>query len=377
MNKKKYDLVVIGAGLSSLMFLNRYLKKFKTHSVLILESKKNIKKDQTFCVWEGPGLDCIQQNFNLTPKKTWNKILIQNQDKNISRTISPYQYVCFDGYETFNQLIKEHANQLEIIRNISVDKIEKEHDVFNVFSKNKLFQGYYVVDSRNNYSDLDIKSVHIKQAFVGHEIDLPVDTFHSDQATIMSFKDNSEEVEFTYILPFSSKKALIETTVFSKNPNLNNIERRHKEFLKVYAGYKIHRTEKAIIPMAIMREIQENDVLKIGTNVGMIRPSSGYSMRRIASWILNINIVKLNKNNHKYYQYKQDKLLNWLDSIFLKVIYFYPDQGPYLFMQLFSRVSMPSLIRFLSDKPSMLDLIRVLWSMPKILMIKGMQKNNV
>ena len=374
---KKYDLVVIGAGLSSLMFLNRYLKKFKKHSVLILESKKNIKKDQTFCVWEGPGLDSIQKNFNLQPKKTWNKILIQNQDKNISRTISPYQYVCFDGYETFNRLIKEHANQVEIKRNILVDKIEKKHDVFNIFCKNKLFQGHYVVDSRNNDKDLDVTSVHVKQAFVGHEIDLPKDTFSSDQATIMSFKDNSEEVEFTYILPFSSKKALIETTVFSKNPNLNSIARKHKELLKVYKDYKVIRSEKAIIPMAIVKDETENAVLRIGTNVGMVRPSSGYSMRRIASWILNINIVKLNEANHKYYQYKQDKFLNWLDSIFLKVIYYYPDQGPYLFMQLFSRVNMSSLIRFLSDKPSILDLIKVLWSMPKILMIKGMQKNNV
>ena len=374
---KKYDLVVIGAGLSSLMFLNRYLKKFKKHSVLILESKKSIKKDQTFCVWEGPGLDSIQKNFNLQPKKTWNKILIQDQDKNISRTISPYQYVCFDGYETFNRLIKEHANQVEIKRNILVDKIEKKHDVFNIFCKNKLFQGHYVVDSRNNDKDLDVTSVHVKQAFVGHEIDVPKDTFSSDQATIMSFKDNSEEVEFTYILPFSSKKALIETTVFSKNPNLNSIARKHKELLKVYKDYKVIRSEKAIIPMAIVKDETENAVLRIGTNVGMVRPSSGYSMRRIASWILNINIVKLNEANHKYYQYKQDKFLNWLDSIFLKVIYFYPDQGPYLFMQLFSRVNMPSLIRFLSDKPSILDLIKVLWSMPKILMIKGMQKNNV
>ena len=374
---KKYDLVVIGAGLSSLMFLNRYLKKFKKHSVLILESKKSIKKDQTFCVWEGPGLDSIQKNFNLKPKKTWNEILIKNQDKNISRTISPYQYVCFDGYETFNRLIKEHANQVEIKRNILVDKIEKKHDVFNVFCKNKLFQGHYVVDSRNNDKDLDVTSVHVKQAFVGHEIDVPKDTFSSDQATIMSFKDNSEEVEFTYILPFSSKKALIETTVFSKNPNLNRIAIRHKELLKAYKDYKILRTEKAIIPMAIMKDKTENAALRIGTNAGMVRPSSGYSMRRIASWILNINIVKLNEVNHKYYQYKQDKFLNWLDSIFLKVIYFYPDQGPYLFMQLFSSVSMPSLIRFLSDKPSILDLIKVLWSMPKILMIKGMQKNNV
>ena len=63
--KKKYDLVVIGAGLSSLMFLNRYLKKFKDHSILILESKDEIKKDQTFCVWEGPGILSIQKYFNL------------------------------------------------------------------------------------------------------------------------------------------------------------------------------------------------------------------------------------------------------------------------------------------------------------------------
>ena len=247
----------------------------------------------------------------------------------------------------------------------------------SIFCKNKLFQGHYVVDSRNNDKDLDVTSVHVKQAFVGHEIDVPKDTFSSDQATIMSFKDNSEEVEFTYILPFSSKKALIETTVFSKNPNLNSIARKHKKLLRAYKDYKILRSEKAIIPMAIMKDKTENAALRIGTNAGMVRPSSGYSMRRIASWILNINIVQLNEANHKYYQYKQDKFLNWLDSIFLKVIYFYPDQGPYLFMQLFSRVNMPSLIRFLSDKPSILDLIKVLWSMPKILMIKGMQKNNV
>ena len=112
-----------------------------------------------------------------------------------------------------------------------MDKIEKQHDVFNVFCKNKLFQGQYVVDSRNNDKDLDITSIHVKQAFVGHEIDVPKDTFSSDQATIMSFKDNSEEVEFTYVLPFSSKKALIETTVFSKNPNLNSIARKHKKLL--------------------------------------------------------------------------------------------------------------------------------------------------
>ena len=203
--KKEYDLVVIGAGLSSLMFLNRYLKKFKHHSILILEQKEKVEKNQTFCVWEGPGLNSIQKSFNLKPKKTWDKIFIKHHDKELKRDISPYKYVCFDGYNTLKQLIEDYSDQLEIKRNIVVEKIEKKHNLYIIYSKNKLFKGNYVVDSRNNYAETDIKSAHIKQAFVGHEIQVSKNTFTPDRATIMSFTDNSQEVEFTYILPFSNK----------------------------------------------------------------------------------------------------------------------------------------------------------------------------
>ena len=126
--------------------------------------------------------------------------------------------------------------------------------------------------------------------------------------------------------------------------------------------------------MAIIKNSYKDDFLKIGMSVGMVRPSSGYSMRRIANWISSLKIIKLSSTTQKYYIYKQNWLLNWLDSIFLKVIYFYPNQGPELFIQLFSKVNMPSLIRFLSDKPSFIDLMIVLWSMPKKLMIKGLKK---
>ena len=53
---KSYDIVVIGAGLSSLMFLSRYIIKNKDQSILLIE--KSIKKNinQTFCIWQGPDL---------------------------------------------------------------------------------------------------------------------------------------------------------------------------------------------------------------------------------------------------------------------------------------------------------------------------------
>ena len=43
---KSYDIVVIGAGLSSLMFLSRYILKNKDQSILLIE--KSIKKKVSY-----------------------------------------------------------------------------------------------------------------------------------------------------------------------------------------------------------------------------------------------------------------------------------------------------------------------------------------
>ena len=40
--KTEYDIIVIGAGLSSLMFLSKMLKQKTKLSVLVLEQKKSI-----------------------------------------------------------------------------------------------------------------------------------------------------------------------------------------------------------------------------------------------------------------------------------------------------------------------------------------------
>ena len=88
--KKKYDLIIIGAGLSSLMFLNQYLKKTSEQKILLLEQKDKINNDQTFCVWEGPGLPNISENFQLKPKKIWNNIVLNSLNDHIKRHVKPY-----------------------------------------------------------------------------------------------------------------------------------------------------------------------------------------------------------------------------------------------------------------------------------------------
>jgi len=372
--KKTYDLIVIGAGLSSLMFLSQYIKKFNNQSILLLEQKKVIKQDQTFCVWEGPGLQSITNNFELTPKKIWKKIIIQDDEKLIIKDISPYRYVCFDGKETLEKLLKVCKSKVTVINNKKVNKIIYKDNVHKVKTINNTYHGKFIIDSRINFKDHEVKSVLVKQAFIGHEIEVKQSTWNKNEVRLMSFRRNKKEVEFTYLLPFSSKRALVETTVFSSSPNLKDIAKKHKIQLKKYEVYKIKRIEKAIIPMAVICPDDERGILKIGTSAGMVRASSGYSMRRVANWVLKLKTTQISSNSLSKYKFQSNPLLNWLDKIFLNVIYNSPEKGPHLFMTLFNKSKTSSLIRFLSDEASKSDLINILLSMPKRTMLKGLFK---
>ena len=190
----------------------------------------------------------------------------------------------------------------------------------------------------------------------------------------MSFIKKENQIEFIYILPFTKKRALVETTVFSIEPDLKAIENTHKEILKTYEPYRKIRQEKAIIPMVVISPFEEKRILKIGIGGGMMRASSGYSMRRVANWAIKIGERRLSEDNISTFRHRSNKWLNYLDKIFLNVILKYPEKGPYLFMKLFKRAKMPPLIRFLSDKPSGADLINILLCMPKRLMLKGLAK---
>ena len=377
--KKIYDLVVIGSGLSSLMFLYQYLKKNSGQSILLLEQKDGFKQDQTFCVWEGPGLPDITNEFKLKPKKSWGKIILNSCNYEIKRDIEPYKYVCFDGKETLESLYNECKIKITAKKNELVEQTNYKNDIHIITTNNATYHGKCIVDSRNNIKTHEIKSPLVKQAFVGDEIELTKNLFSPDEVTLMSFKEKNNAIEFTYLLPFSKNRALIETTVFSSSPNLKEIQDSHDVLLKKYEPYTKIRQEKATIPMAIIMPDEEKAVLRIGTGGGMIRASSGYSMRRIANWALALNEGNINANNVSSYKYQFSPLLNWLDKIFLNVILRYPKKGPYLFMTLFKKANISSLVKFLSDKQSMADLINILLSMPKKLMCKGLfkEKNDV
>ena len=60
----------------------------------------------------------------------------------------------------------------------------------------------------------------------------------------------------------------------------------------------------------------------------------------------------------------------WMDKVFLRTIASNPALAPQLFMSLASKVSADRLLRFLTDRPGMQDLLAVMLALPKLPLIR-------
>ena len=126
--------------------------------------------------------------------------------------------------------------------------------------------------------------------------------------------------------------------------------------------------------MALIEAKKNKRIMKVGMAAGMVRASSGYSMRKIANWVLGHKGKTLKKNNLLSFSYSPNPLLDFFDKIFLAVLKNHPNKSPNLFINLFEKSNHKSLIKFLSDTPSWKDNLNVVLSMPKKLMLKTVFK---
>ena len=80
--KQKYDIGIIGAGLSGLTLGNSLLSK-KIKNFILIEKNSHLKNDKTYSFWSGPGLFDIKKSFSVKPKKEWSQIEIKVKNKNV------------------------------------------------------------------------------------------------------------------------------------------------------------------------------------------------------------------------------------------------------------------------------------------------------
>jgi len=346
---KEFDYIIIGggcAGLSLAYELNLH-QKFNDKTLAIIEPRDNYTKDKTWSFWK-----IFSHNFEDCVKKSWNNftINIPNHTKHLECKNTPYQTI--DSGLFYDKTI----TSLKQNKNIFFLKNLNEININNSFIFNS-------VESTANSKG------KLWQHFSGFEIETKKDFFDEEIFNLMDFDcEQKDSVHFFYTLPYSKKRALVETTWISdlKNSSLLDYDEQLNNYIKDHLKIKdftIKYKEVGAIPLFNIDYIKKPNQINIGTVGGMTRLSTGYTFLNIQE---HSKYIRKNLDNIQNASlFTLSKKYQFLDNIFLKVLKNNPKDMGQIFFKMFGCPS-ETVVNFLSNKSNLREDLSIISKMPKL-----------
>ncbi|MEY3645890.1 MAG: hypothetical protein RL127_598 [Bacteroidota bacterium] len=352
-----YDLAIVGAGAAGLTLLYEYLQKAENidSKILLLDSGDRSKK--SWCFWA----ENNQESFPFLIEKSWSKITYRSTQatpKTEELADLNYHYISsghlFDFF--FHQFIPEHT-QINHVSGLVDNLMETDSEVKITMQNGEMWYANQVADSRLPKS-IESDKTELSQHFWGKFVEFDEDILDSSAVTLMDFSQaqtNNAYSIFHYILPFTARKALIETTVFSKQAyQEEEFEAQWNQYMSTnFAGknYQVTDIERGTIPMKIASARRETDkIFPIGTAAGQVKASTGYAFTRMhcdaKARVNQSSLVR--KDRFTFY-----------DSILLHMIETENKVIPKVMDRLFGRFNFTKILLFLDEKTTLWEEINL------------------
>jgi lycopene beta-cyclase len=246
---------------------------------------------------------------------------------------------------------------------------------WNITTQQGVFQTSRVIDTRP-VTPPTFLGPHLWQSFFGQVLRVDQDQFDPSCVELMQFDQDTEYgVSFTYLLPLDARCALIETTVFYKQP-VNEAALRAQLARKIRTllddkGFTVLRHEYGVLPMGVVQKPKTSrpGLVQAGLTAGAARPSSGYAFQRIQRWS-EVCAEALLAGKPAVAHNDDSWLARNMDSLFLRVLRESPEQGPAIFMSMFKAMDIARIVRFMNDRANFLDRLALIKSMPLAVFLK-------
>jgi lycopene beta-cyclase len=369
-----YDLAIVGAGAAGLQLLYEYLQKAENIDKKILLVDSGDRSRKSWCFWSTPE----QTPFPFLIEKSWSKITYRST-LGISKTeeigAQQYNYISSEGFFNyfFENYIPDHTQITTVTGKVKDLNPGETHIQIELIDE-RLFFAKNIADSRIPPKTQTAKSA-VYQHFWGKFVEFESDVLDSRAVTLMDFSQEQSNASFSvfhYILPFSARRALIETTVFSTEAyNEEEFEKLWNKYMyENFFGkaYKITGDERGTIPM-VQLPIKRNNtgIFLIGTAAGQVKPSTGYAftrMHRDAQSKVNQEI-SISKARYSFY-----------DSILLHMILKENKVIPKVMDRLFSKMKFANILRFLDERTNIWEELILFSQMQIPLFIKHLINKN-
>ncbi|RXK47667.1 lycopene cyclase family protein [Aquirufa rosea] len=374
-----YRYIFAGGGMSALSLVY-YLSQSKRaqEPMLIINPSLEKAQDKTWCYWSDQA-----EEFDGIAQKTWKKLWFHgSQGNSIALDIQPFQYVKIRSADWF-PYIRKHLSLFPNIHFLEAEVIQicpEKKGIKVISTQGDFWANDKVFDSYSTFPCEIQNPQHIKQHFLGWEVESHFPIFKADAAHLFDFRvAHGSECEFMYQLPISSKKSLFEYTFFSAEVREAKFYREKiKSYLQAYYGlgdedYQIKEEEKGIIPMCLdnrPRQSLADKIIRIGTSGGFIKASTGYSFLRTQR-ITKALVKELEKESSNQSILPSNSFKNWLDRVFLQVLLEKSIPGSKVFEALFMRNKGSKMLRFLDEKTSIWEDLILMTTVPRMPFIRA------
>jgi len=348
-----YDYIICGGGASGLLLAHQLILDpyFKEKQILLIEKDNKTQNDRTWCFWETPS-----GAFDDLITHQWGRGKFKSDLLHLDFKFNPLVYKMLRSapfYQKIYTALNQSSN-CKIVRE-TIKTIQSQSNEVVITTENYVFKGSQVFTSLFDPNILNKQKQYpvLQQHFLGWFVETKTDVFDPKQMTFMDFSiPQKNNTRFMYILPFDTKKALIEYTLFSEKL----LERKeYEQELNIYleklgVSYTILEKEQGSIPMCSYPMSQHNTarILHIGTAGGWTKASTGYTFKNTQQKTKRlVAFLKKQKPLNRF----QKRNRFWVyDLLFLDVLYQYNAQGSALFSRLFQKNKPHLLFRFLSEE---------------------------
>ena len=372
------DLVILGGGCAGLSLAMRLAQLGeRCPQTIIIEPRDSYANDRTWCFWDTP-----PAQLTSLVRHRWNRfeVMADGRRLNVDCTASPYAMIPASAfYETALKAVAGNSR----LRLLTGERLDGEPvrrcDRWEITTAQGVFRPRWIVDTRPIRPPRRGDAL-LWQSFLGQEIRCETECFNPGCATLMDFLPGTGEgIVFLYVLPTTTRQALVEVTSFAPDPlgpdSLQPMLTNALAARLKIARPEVIRAESGSLPMGLspVQAQPHPDWLRAGLTGGAARPASGFAFQRIQRWADHC-AGQLAQGLRPCAQPADPWPIRAMDDLFLRVLRRYPDAAPGLFMRLFAMRDTSAMVRFMSDCPRWVDYYRIIRALPPGLFLRELGK---
>ncbi len=360
---KKFDYILSGGGCAGLSLAYHLINsRLNESKILIIDPSLDRTPNKTWCYWHNLPLP-------IHPKDkihSWSGLAFKDQKKTLKKELGNLKYFHLNSHDFFNSLkvtLQNHPS-ITFLEDQVVNLTEKDQEIWVETNTGGVYSADLVFDSRINSKEL--YGQKLKQVFLGWKIETQERIFQPDRFTMMDFNTQTGELfDFFYVLPFSATEALVEYTTYTTEEVPENIlQERLQKYLKSITNnenYLVTFRESGVIPMSTKTDSGNNGkkIIPIGTRAGWTKPSTGYTFHQIQDNCKKI-VENLEKGKLENLHFNRKSRFVFYDAILLNIAHRWPSELKKVFLDLFQSAPTDLVFRFLSEKTSFIEELRLL-----------------